>query len=184
MKRRARSIVGGQSRVAAHIVCKARSHGADANLEQRTDVIPPRAEQHRIRVHVRVITGLLVRAIPREDLIERDVRRADWREQEERDDDVHGGVAPRSFGFETSIIITTSRGGAEGLCGCRRGCVSTEVESSPYPPWATLIGWLLALGPTALAPCCAVYALLRRQRKASPMMKVSGVTKVSEVQLE
>ena len=59
-----------------------------------------------------------------------------------------------------------------------------EVESSPYPPWATLIGWLLALGPTALAPCCAVYALLRKQRKASPMMKVSGVTKVSEVQLE
>ena len=68
-----------------------------------TDVISPRAEQHRIRVHVRVITGLLVRAIPREDLIERDVRRADWREQEERDDDVHGGVAPRAFGFETSI---------------------------------------------------------------------------------
>ena len=45
-----------------------------------------------------------------------------------------------------------------------------------YPPWALYLGWMLALGPSALAPACCIHAMWRRGRK--PRAQIVEITSV------
>ena len=41
-------------------------------------------------------------------------------------------------------------------------------DSVVYPPWALLIGWLLALGPMMIIPACALYGRATRRQGSGP----------------
>jgi hypothetical protein len=58
-------------------------------------------------------------------------------------------------------------------------------DVSPFPPWATGLGWFLALGPVCFAPCCALgHAIAQRGKPKRPLprevaLSVLGFTSAS-----
>ena len=71
----------------------------------------------------------------------------------------HRSCAIERVGNSSFLPPNRTNGQPEGLPG------------TPYTTWAYAVGWTLALGPTLLAPCCALYAWRRRR---GPQERVVG----------